>query len=133
MPHPRPGDQSDIDKICGLWADAEREGDVNALASLLHDDFVGVGPRGFLLSNEQWIGRYASGDLVNEAFALEDLDVRQFGDAAIATGTQSQRTAWRGQSTAGRFRITLVLIREDAWSIAHVQLSAIADPPERSH
>ena len=42
------------------WASAERSGDAVALESLLHPEFLGIGPFGFLLDREQWMERYRS-------------------------------------------------------------------------
>lgn len=112
-----------------LGAAAERGGDTRELRSLLSDDFAGIGPHGFQLDKGQWLDRYDSGALVNEAFATEDLAVRPCGnDAAIVNGVQTQTAVYRGQSFPGRFRLTAVLARSgDAWAIVNVQLSPMAD------
>src|SRR5215213_7598282 len=43
------------------WAAAEQGNDAEALDGLLADDFVGVGPVGFVLGREQWLGRFGNG------------------------------------------------------------------------
>src|SRR4051812_9103866 len=91
------------------WTDAEVRGNITFLDHALADDFIGVGPRSFLLTKEQWLARYQSGDLRNEAFALEDMTVRLYGAAAIVVGRQVQRTQYRGQDVGGQFRATLVI------------------------
>ncbi|HEU5326797.1 MAG TPA: nuclear transport factor 2 family protein, partial [Thermomicrobiales bacterium] len=48
------------------WTEAEQHADVATLATLLADDFVAVGPRGFVLNREQWLDRYRAGDLRND-------------------------------------------------------------------
>lgn len=113
------------------WADAEQRSDVDFLAQNLTDDFVGVGPRGFLLTKEQWLARYQSGDLRNESFALDELAVRAYGDAAVAIGRQTQRTQFQGRDVGGRFRATLMLVRQGGrWLIAGWQASGpIPDTP----
>jgi ketosteroid isomerase-like protein len=37
------------------WTDAERSLDAQALAPLLADDFILVGPRGFMLGKQQFL------------------------------------------------------------------------------
>lgn len=110
------------------WTAAERGGDTRVLRSLLTEDFAGIGPHGFQLDKQQWLDRYDSGALVNEAFATEELVVRPCGnDTAIVNGVQTQTGVYRGQSFPGRFRLTAVLARSgDAWAIANIQLSPIA-------
>ena len=113
------------------WADAELQGDADALDALLADDFVAVGPRGFVLNRQQWLDRYRSGDLRNEAFSWQDVAVRDYGEAAIAVGVQAQRTFYQGHDASGRFRLTLVAVRRgDRWLIAGLHLSGpIPDVP----
>ena len=44
-----------IDDVLTSWVDAERRGDAHALDALLTDDFVGIGPVGFVLSKAAWV------------------------------------------------------------------------------
>lgn len=80
----------DVAELGQEWAAAERRGDAQTLDRLLAADFVGIGPFGFVLTKEQWLVRYTGGALRYDAFALEEVRVRAYGDAAIATGRQTQ-------------------------------------------
>lgn len=121
------------------WAEAEQRGNSDFLARTLADDFVGIGPLGFLLTKEQWIARYESGSLRNESFAIEDVACRFYGDTAVVTGRQIQQTEYRDPSgqvhdTSGKFRATLICVRQSGrWMIAGWQASGpIPDfPPGR--
>lgn len=106
------------------WADGEQRCDAAVLDGLLAGDFAAVGPRGFVLTRQQWLDRYRSGDLKNEAFALRDASVREYGGTAIVTGVQEQRTTFQGHDASGRFRLGMVAVRQAGhWVIAALQLS----------
>jgi hypothetical protein len=120
-----------FDDVLSRWIDAEARGDAAVLDALLDDDFRGDGPRGFVLTKQEWLDRYRSGDLANDAFAWEDTRVRVHDDAAVAMGIQTQTARYQGMDCSGRFLGTLVAIRRDGrWSIVNVQLSPATDPPE---
>jgi ketosteroid isomerase-like protein len=112
------------------WADAERRGDVEALDAILAPEFVGVGPFGFTLDREQWLGRFRSGDYVSNGLAFDEISLRLFGATALVIGRQLSEATYQGRPTGGRFRTTLVFVRRDGdWRLAGLQYSAIPDAP----
>jgi len=111
------------------WAAAEQRGDAAFLEGALTDDFVGVGPLGFMLNKGQWLGRYAGG-LAYESFALDELEARFYGDAVVATCRQVQAGEFQGNDVGGEFRATLVFVeKEGGWLLAGWHASPIAGAP----
>jgi ketosteroid isomerase-like protein len=122
--------QDQIQELGRRWAKAELQGDTETLGKLLDADFVCVGPVGFVINKEQYLAGRRSGDLTQQAFAWEDVQVRVHGEAAVAVGTQVQQTTMQGRDTSGRFRATQVLARKaDDWRIASLHLSPITPAP----
>jgi ketosteroid isomerase-like protein len=112
------------------WADAEVRGDTEALGALVTDGFRLVGPVGFVLDRPQWLERYRTGELVTKTLDWHDVEVREFGDTAIAVGVHEQTASFKGTPADGKFRATHVLVREgDGWRLAGIHLSAIGGPP----
>src|SRR3954447_8381884 len=96
-----------LEEFVQEWAAAELRGDATFLEGALTDDFVGVGPLGFMLTKKQWLSRYESGDLAYESLALDELAARFYGSAAVATCRQSQSGTYQGQAVDimhGEFR-----------------------------
>jgi ketosteroid isomerase-like protein len=122
-------ESTDILGLVRRWAAAEKRDDPEALDGLLADDFVGVGPFGYLLTRDQWLAHFGNG-LVNRAFAVEDPQVRDYGTAAVVVGVQAQQTSHAGGDNSGRFRLTLVAARQqDRWVIANVHIGPLQGPP----
>ncbi len=116
---------TDVLDLVGRWAEAEQDNDAGRLERLLADDFVGVGPLGFVLDRGQWLARFGNG-LENRAFAVEDRQVRDYGDAAVVVGVLAQETSFGGRDNSGRFRLTLVAVRPaDRWLLAGLHIGML--------
>ena len=87
-----------------------------------------------MLTKQEWLDRYRAGDLVNGAFAWEDIHVRAHADTVYVRGIQSQEVCFRGETGRGQFRATLVAVRQNGrWAIVNLQLSELEEPdPEKS-
>jgi ketosteroid isomerase-like protein len=123
-------DVAAIEELGKRWVEAELAGDTNAMDSLAHQDFLLVGPLGFILDKAQWLERYSSGAFVTSALDWRDTHVRVFGDCAVVIGVHDQEAAYRGQPNNGQFRATHILIRDGgAWRLIGMHLSPISTPP----
>jgi ketosteroid isomerase-like protein len=128
-------DQIDeLQKLVEDWAAAELRGDATFLGSALADDFIGIGPRGFMLTKDQWLERHETGSLRYESFGLDEVEVRPYGDAAVTVCRQTAEGVYEDEN--GRydiheqFRATLVFVRQQGrWMLAGLQLSPILGRP----
>jgi len=123
-----------LEKPVEDWAAAELRGDAAFLKRALTDDFVGVGPRGFTLTKEEWIARHEAGNLRYESFGLDDVEIRSYGDAAVAVCRQRAEGVYEDEN--GRydineqFRATLVFVKQqEHWLLVSLHLSPIVGRP----
>jgi ketosteroid isomerase-like protein len=128
------GQSERIEKLGEGWAAAELRGDTASLRSILAEDFVGVGPRGFTLTREQWLSRHDTGSLEYESFGLDEVEIRLYGEAAVVVCRQSAEGVYEDEN--GRydinetFRATLVFVRQGGrWLLAGLHLSPILGRP----
>ena len=124
----------ELNRLADEWAAAELSGDTASLEKILADDFVAVGPRGFVLTGKQWISRHEAGNLKYGSFGLDEAEVRTYENAAILVCRQTAAGVYEDEH--GRydidesFRATLVFVRQDgSWRLVGLQLSPILGRP----
>ena len=122
--------EQEVARLADAWATAELQGDTAFLEKTLADDFVGVGPLGFLLTKQEWLARLQSGDLKYTAHTLDEVKVRRYNEAAILIGRLTQDAAYRGNPINVQMRTTLVFVRQDGrWQLAGLHFCNIGQPP----
>ena len=110
------------------WAEAEQRADTETLETMAVDGFRLVGPLGFVLDKTQWLNRFRGG-LVMKSLSWDEVDVREFGDTAIAIGVHTQEGTHQGNPVNGKFRATHVLVRDGGqWRLAGIHLSPVGGP-----
>ena len=124
---------TDLQRLVDRWAAAERAGDPSELDALLHEQFVFVGPYGYLLDRQEWLARFVPGDRHYTAFSTftftADIPTRVVGDTALVVGTQRQTGVHQGERVDGHYRGTLVLVRDPEWLVTGLHLS-LPEPPD---
>lgn len=123
-----------LEKLGEDWATAEGCGDTGFLARVLTDDFVAVGPRGFMLTKDQWLARHESGNLTYESFGWDEVRVRVHGGTAVMTGRQTAQGRYQDgdirHEIRDQFRGTLIFDEDgEGWLLLGLHLSPIAGPP----
>lgn len=122
--------EQEVARLANAWATAELHGDVAFLERTFADDFIGIGPLGFMLTKQEWLARHRSGDMQYDSFNLDEITVRVYNEAAVLIGRQSQDASYRGNSINAQFRITLVFVEQQGqWKLASLHLCAIGQPP----
>ena len=122
---------SDLDSLVNTWAEAERRGDRATLDALLTDDFLGIGPVGFVLPKQIWVTRFEHG-LRYDDFDVDEISIRVYGDSAVIVGRQRAHGEAQGNPTPDDTRVSIVATRTDpdaSWKIAHIQYSFMATAP----
>jgi ketosteroid isomerase-like protein len=120
----------ELNKLMEDWASAELRGDTTFLKSFLTDDFVGVGPYGFLLTKDEWLERHESRKLRYESFRLDKIRVRLYGDAAVIILRQTMKGKYEDNNLPGSLRATLFFAQQEGrWLLVGIHMSFIAERP----
>ncbi|MDQ6773882.1 MAG: nuclear transport factor 2 family protein [Candidatus Dormibacteraeota bacterium] len=121
--------RNEILALGARWAAAEQSADTAVLDEIAAPEFRLVGPFGFVLDKKQWLERYLTGDLVTTALEWSEVEVRDFGPAAVSIGKHTQTATYQGRPADGAFRVTHVFVREGGhWMLVSLHLSQAAPP-----
>ncbi|WP_018255423.1 nuclear transport factor 2 family protein [Salinispora mooreana] len=102
-------DRQDVLDIVEQWRHAELAGDSAELAKLLADNFVGIGPLGWVRTKAQWLSKYRSGTVRNDAFELFDVRTLALGSSTLVVARQTQRGVNGTTDTSGEYRFSLTV------------------------
>jgi ketosteroid isomerase-like protein len=103
------------------WTEAALKKDVAALDKILADDWVGQGPTG-VSTKAQSLADLKSADYKLESQTLGDMKVRVFGDTAVVTGSDDEKSSYKGTDTSGHYTWTDVFVkRQGRWQAAASQ------------
>jgi ketosteroid isomerase-like protein len=119
---------NDIDQLLAVWTDAERAGDATTLDELLTDDFVGIGPVGFVVEKPTWLSRFEMG-LRYDELTLQEVSVRQHGDASLVVARQLAVGRHGDTPTPPDTRLSFTVVAEaGGLRIAGMQYSVMGPP-----
>jgi ketosteroid isomerase-like protein len=111
------------------WAEFECDADVKRLDTLLADDFVGIGPVGFVLDKQAWLGRFDRG-LHYDRLELDEVAIHQHGDAAFVVAHQHAQGHAGPNPTPSDLRVSFTVVPDEGAGlrIAGMQYSFIGMP-----
>jgi ketosteroid isomerase-like protein len=103
--------------------------DVAALDRLIADDFVSTNPLGQMTTKKDVIAMLSSPDYELESLNNDEITVRVFGEAAVATAVVTVKGRYRGQDASGQFRYLRVWVkRQGRWQAVAAQVTSLPKP-----
>jgi ketosteroid isomerase-like protein len=109
------------------WVEAAQKKDGDTLGRILADDWVGQGPTG-TVTKAQALAELKSGDSKLESITLGDMKVRAFGDTAVVSGTDDEKSSYKGKDTSGHYTWTDVFVkRQGKWQAVASQSTRITE------
>jgi uncharacterized protein (TIGR02246 family) len=95
------------------WAEALVKADTATLDRVMADDWSMTTWDGKTQTKAQSIAEIKSGASKFEAASVDNIKVRVFGDAAVVTLTQTEKSQERGKDSSGRYLYTDVWVKRD--------------------
>ena len=84
------------------WVDAAQKKDAARLGTILADDWAAQGPTG-PSTKAQALAELKSGDAKLDSITLGEMNVRVFGDTAVVTGSDDEKSSYKGKDTSGHY------------------------------
>jgi ketosteroid isomerase-like protein len=95
------------------WANAIVKKDVAALERLIADDFSGTSSNGQRYTKAEAIEDIKSGTYVAERMDLDNVNVRVYGDTAVVTLGQIEKSKYGNEECSGRYLFTNVWVKRN--------------------
>jgi len=114
------GVEDRIKKLAQDWAQATLKSGAAAVDQFEADDIITTDPGGRVTDKAQDKTDLSSGDLKFESMELSDMRVRDYGNIAVAAGTNTLKGTLKGQDISGKYRFT------DTWAKRHGKWQVVA-------
>ena len=85
------------------WTQAGLKKDAAALDKILGDDWVGTDFEGKQFTKAQVVADLKSGASVSQTVDLADMKARVMGNTAIVTGSDVEKSSYKGKDTSGKY------------------------------
>lgn len=111
------------------WSQADTQKDAAALDRILAEDWIGIDFEGTVLTKAQALKGINSDSASLESTVLGDMKVRVYGNAAIVTGTDTEKGEYHGKDSSGKYLWTDVFVlRDGRWQAVSSQSTKLATP-----
>lgn len=122
----------EIDQLEQIWLDALMHHNVQAMSTLLADDYTAITPDGTLQSKGQTLDNLRDGTVHFNSIEVSDRKVRFYGHTALVTSRAEVTGATPDGEMSGSYRYTRVYVRDSRgnWKIVSFEASRIREPGE---
>lgn len=109
------------------WNDALVKHDWAFLDQILADDYISTDSDGIVSTKAQAMANLKSGEIVITSAVADDFKVRVYGDAAVITFRNAEKSQSKGKDTSGQERITDTWVKlAGRWQVVAEHVSRIA-------
>jgi len=108
------------------WTQASLKKDAVAFDKILGDDWVGMDFEGKQFTKAQVLSDLKSGANVVQTIELGDMKARVLGNTAIVTGSDVEKSSYKGKDTSGKYAWTDVfMMRGGRWQAVGSQSTKV--------
>jgi ketosteroid isomerase-like protein len=98
------------------WAQAGIKKDAAAIDKFVADDWVGIDFEGKSITKAEAIADMKSEASTTQSYEFGPMKVRVFGNTAVVTGSDTEKSTYKGKDSSGKYVWTDVwLMRDGRW------------------
>ena len=102
------------------WAEAGVKNDAAAVGKFIAEDWVGIDFEGKTITKAEVMADMKSGASATQSEELGPLKVRVFGNTAVVTGSDTEKSTYKGKDSSGKYVWT------DVWTMRDGRWQAVA-------
>ncbi len=108
------------------WTDAIAKKDLAAVGLILADDYMIIDDEGLVRDKAATLTRLKSADNDISTAVVDELKVKLYGNVAVVTGRQTEKSVEKGKNTSGSYRYTDVWVKGGAsWQVVNTHESKV--------
>lgn len=116
----------EITKIEKDWVAAVKAKDAAKLSEILADSWVGLGWDGKITDRPTNLAELKTSGNSLESFEMGPLRVRVFGNTAVVTGSDTEKSTEGGKDTSGKYIWTDVFVKQNGkWRAVSSQITKV--------
>jgi ketosteroid isomerase-like protein len=120
--------EQELTNLENEWGDAVVKVDLPFLDRILAEEITGTDSEGTVWTKAQDLATLKSGDWKCTSAANDDIKVRLYGDTAVVTGRNTNKSQYKGADKSGQYRWTDTFIRRDGrWQCVATHGSKIVE------
>ena len=124
-----PADLAQLTRQAKAWDEAIVRQDRAAIEVNMAEDFRQIDGDADIENKAAFIDGVMSPKLKIDPYAVEDFEVRQYGDVALLSGRTQMTGSWDGKPFSTHYRYIDIYARQNgAWKIVSVQITRLAKP-----
>lgn len=85
------------------WSQAGLKKDAKVFETVMADDWVGLDFKGNTMTKAQAIADLKSGESATQSIELGEMKVRVFGNTAVVTGSDTEKSKYKGKDSSGKY------------------------------
>jgi ketosteroid isomerase-like protein len=109
------------------WTQASLKKDIDALNRIMADDWVAIDFQGKTVTKAQTLANLKAGLPATQAAGLGEMKVRVFGDTAVVTGSDTEKSSSKGKDVVEKYLWTDVFVKRNGrWQAVASQSTRVA-------